>query len=181
MDALMPALVAGLLLGVGDRTSWLAAMLADRSGKPFRILAAAALAFAAGNAAAAQASLLLPLMSPNASALLLAIALGVAAIGAFWPAARPTSFAAWPAFLGLFVLGFGEGMQFVTCALANRAPVPAFAAIGATLGTLAALAPAVALGEAAWLKLPLQPIRIASGAILLLVALILAAGALRLT
>ncbi len=177
----MPALVAGLLLGIGDRTSGRAAILADRSGQPGRVLLAAALAFAAGNAAAAQASLFLPRMSPNSGDLLLALALGFAALGALAGARRPESFANWPALPALFVLGFGEGMQFVTFELANSAAVPACAAIGGTVGTLAAIAPAVALGETAWLKLPLQPVRRATGAILLLVALILAAGALRLT
>ena len=33
----MPALVAGLLLGVGDRTSWLAAILSDRGGRPVAV------------------------------------------------------------------------------------------------------------------------------------------------
>lgn len=175
----MPALVAGLALGVGDRTSWLAALLADRGKSPLTILLAAALAFGLGNAAAAQAGLLMPRMSPNAADLLLALALGFAGAGAIWGSKRPDSFARWPAFLGLFVLGFGEGMQFVTFALANRAETPAFAAVGATLGTLAALAPAAVLGEAAWTRLPLRPVRLASGAILLTLAMVLAAGALR--
>lgn len=176
----MAALVAGLALGVGDRTSWLAAILADRGRSPLAILAAAALAFGLGNAVAAQAGLMMPLMTPNAASLLLAIALAFAGVSALWSARRPESFAGWPPFLGLFVLGFGEGMQFVTFALANGAAVPAFAAIGATLGTLIALAPAAMLGEAAWRRLPLRPVRIATGAILLLTAAVLASGALRL-
>ena len=176
----MPALVAGLLLGVGDRTSWLAAILADRGRSPLAILLDAALAFGLGNAAAAQAGLMMPPMTPNAANLLLAMALGFAGAGALFGGKRPDSFARWPAFPGLFVLGFGEGMQFVTFALANGAGVPAFAAIGATVGTLAAIAPAAVLGEAAWAKLPIRPVRIAAGAILLLVAAVLALGALRL-
>lgn len=180
MDSLMAALVAGLALGAGDRTSWLAAILADRSGRPGRVILAALLAFGIGNAAAAQAGLLMPRMSPNAADLLLALALGFAGGGALWGAKRPDSFARWPAFLALFVLGFGEGMQFVTFALANRAEVPAFAAVGATIGTLIAVVPAALLGEAGWRRLPIRPVRIATGAVLLLVALILAIGALRL-
>lgn len=180
MDALMPAVVAGLLLGIGDRTSWLAAIKADQGRSPGALLLSAALAFGLGNAAAAQAGLWLPRLTPNAGQLMLALALGFGGAGALWGARRPDSFARWPAFPGLFVLGFGEGMQFVTFALAARADVPAFAAIGATIGTLAAVAPAAVLGEAAWLKLPLKPVRIATAAILLLVALVLAAGALRL-
>ena len=89
----MAALVAGLALGVGDRTSWLAAILADRSGRPGRVIIAAALAFGLGNAVAAQASLMMPLMTPNASRLLLAMAFGFAAAGALWGARRPASFA----------------------------------------------------------------------------------------
>lgn len=176
----MPALVAGLALGVGDRTSWLAAILADRGKSSGAILLAAALAFGLGNAAAAQAGVFMPPMTPNAANLLLAMALGFAGFGALLGARRPASFARWPAFLGLFVLGFGEGMQFVTFALANQASIPALAALGATIGTLAAIAPAAVLGEAAWTKLPIRPVRIATGAILLVVAAVLAMGALRL-
>lgn len=177
----MVALVAGLALGAGDRTSWLAAILADRGRSALAILLAAALAFGLGNAAAAQAGLMMPLMTPAAADLLLALSLGFAAIGALWSGQRPASFAGWPPLAGLFVLGFGEGMQFVTFALANRAPVPAFAAIGATIGSLAALAPAALLGEAAWTNLPLRPVRLATGAILMVAALLLALAALRLT
>lgn len=180
MDALMPALVAGLALGVGDRTSWLAAIKADQGKSPFGILLAAAVAFGLGNAAAAQAGLWMPLMTPNAARLMLAMALGFAGFGAILGTKRPDSFARWPAFPGLFVLGFGEGMQFVTFALANSASIPAFAAVGATIGTLAAMAPAAVMGEAAWAKLPIRPVRIASGIALLLVAAVLAIGALRL-
>lgn len=180
MDALMAALVAGLALGAADRTSWLAAILADRTQRPGRILLAALLAFGIGNAAAAQAGLMMPRMSPNAADLLLAMALGFAGVGALWGAKRPDSFVRWPAFPALFVLGFGEGMQFVTFALANRAAVPAFAAVGATLGTLIAVAPAAIIGERAWRKLPLRAVRLATGAVLLLTAVILAFGALRL-
>ena len=177
----MVALVAGLALGAGDRTSWLAAILADRTQRPGRVILNALLAFGLGNAAAAQAGLMMPLMSPNAGELLLAMALGFAGVGALWGTKRPGSFARWPAFPALFVLGFGEGMQFVTFALANQAPVPAFAAIGATIGTLIAVAPAAVMGEAAWRKLPLRGMRLVTGAALLLAAAVLAAGALRLT
>lgn len=177
----MAALVAGLALGAADRTSWLAAIVADRTQRPGRVLLAALLAFGIGNAVAAQAGLMMPVMTPNAADLLLAMALGFAAVGALWGAKRPASFARWPAFPALFVLGFGEGMQFVTFALANRAPVPAFAAIGATIGTLIAVAPAAMMGEAAWRKLPLRPVRLATGAVMLLAGIILAVGALRLT
>ena len=182
----MPAFVVALLLGTGDRTSWLAAILAERSGRPARVLYAAALAFALGNAAAAQAGLWLPRLTPNAGNLMLALALGFGGVGAVWGSKRPDALAGWrigtfaTALFGLFVLGFGEGMQFVTFALAARADTPAFAAIGATLGTLAAVAPAVLLGETAWRKLPIRPLRIGAGCLLLLIAAVLAARALRL-
>lgn len=180
MDSLMVALVAGLALGAGDRTSWLAAILSDRTQRPGRVMLGALLAFGLGNAAAAQAGSMMPLMSPNAADLLLAMALGFAGVGALWGAKRPASFAGWPAFPALLVLGFGEGMQFVTFALANRAPILGFAAIGATIGTLIAVAPAAILGEAAWRRLPLRTVRLATGALLLLAALVLAVAALRL-
>ncbi len=183
----MAALVAAALGGVGDRPPWLAAILADRYRAPGLVLAAAALALAATSGIAAGAgALLAPQLTPEARQLLLALALILQGAGAAWRVKPPDRLAGWrlgamaTSLAGLFILCFGDGLQFVVVALAAHSPVPALAAVGATLGGFAVFAPAAMLGERAWLRLPLVAARRVIGAVFLLAGLVLALGALRL-
>ena len=182
----MAALVAGALAQVGDRPAWLVAILADRY-RPLPVLLAAALALLAASAlAAAGGALLGPQLTPEAKRLLLALALLLQGGGAFFAGKPPERLEGWKlgafgtAFLGLFILFFGDGLQFITAALAARTPAPWLAAIGATLGALAVLVPAAVLGERGWTRLPLTAARRVIGALFLLIGLVLGLGALRL-
>ncbi|WP_380783036.1 TMEM165/GDT1 family protein [Sphingomonas sp. R86520] len=187
MDALMAALVAAALAQVGDRTAWLAAILADRYAKPGLVIAMATIAMlAASGLAATLGAVIGPKLAPNAQQLMLALALLLQGGGAFFPAKPPERLTGWnigaiaTAALGLFILAFGDGVQFIVLALAARTPVPALAAIGATIGSLVVIVPAALMGEAAWLKLPLKTLRIVAGGLFVAFGLILALGALRL-
>ena len=187
MDALMAALVAALLAQIGDRPAWLAAILADRFEKPITVIVAAALALAiATGVAALGGPLLAPMLTPNARQLLLALALALQGAGSLWRAREPDRLSGWrlgaalTSILGLTILLFGDGLMFIILAAAARSPVPALAAVGATLGSLAILVPATLLGEEAWLKLPLLPVRGAAGGLFLFAGLLLALGALEL-
>lgn len=187
MDALMAALVAAALAQVGDRTAWLAAILSDRHGRPGLVIAMAALAlFAASGLAATFGAAIGPKLSPNAQQLMLALALILQGGGSMFVVKQPDRLDRWQigavatAFLGLFILAFGDGIQFIVLTLAARTPVPALAAIGATLGSLAVIVPAALMGETAWRRLPLRPLRLAIGALFVLVGIVLALGALRL-
>ena len=187
MDALVAAFIAALLLGVGDRTSWLAAILSDRYSRQGAVLLGALVAFAAGNALAAFGGwLAAPILTPNARSLMLAVACLFAGVGGLLAVKRPNALERWrggalfTSTLGLVILAFGESDQIVTAALAARSPIPAMAAIGATLGGLVAIAPAIALGEQAYLKLPLRQIRLGIGLIFICIAIPLGFGALRL-
>lgn len=183
----MAALVVAALAQVGDRPAWLAALLADRYKAPFTVIVASALALAgASGIAVALGAVLAPMLTPEAKQLLLALALAMQGAGAFWPAKAPERLDGWrlgaflTAALGLFILLFGDGVQFIVAALAARTPFPALAAVGATLGGLVPLAAAALLGEKDWTALPLRPARYAIGGIFLLAALWLGLGALRL-
>ncbi len=185
MDALMAALVAAALAQVGDRPAWLAAILADRYRKPALVLLAAACALAAASAISAVAgALIAPHLAPNARQLLLGLVLVLQGGGAFLAVKPPDRLAGWrigaalTSFLGLFILVFGDGLMFIVLALAARSPVPALAAVGATLGGIALLAPAALMGEAAWLKLPLLFARRVVGGLFLLAGLALGLGGL---
>lgn len=181
----MAALVAGILLQPGDRPAWLAAILADRF-RAGTVIVAASLALAlAGGIAAAGGALVAPMLTPNARALFLALALVLAGGGAFVGVRPPERLDRWrvggfaTALLGLFILAFGDALQFVVVALAARGSPP-LAATGATLGALVVLAAAALMGERAWMRLPLRAVRRSAGALFLVAGLVTGLGALRL-
>jgi putative Ca2+/H+ antiporter (TMEM165/GDT1 family) len=185
LDTLVPAFVAALLTQTGDRSPWLVAVLADRYGKPFTVAFAALLAHAAGNAIAGFGGLFIaPMLTPNAKQLLLALALGFAALGALWRLRPPDRLEGWrlgawlTSLLGVFILALGDSTQFFTLALAAQAGW--LAVIGATLGAASVSLAAALLGEQAWRKLPIRSFRTGTGLLALAGSAVLAAGALRL-
>ena len=183
----MAALVAAALGQVGDRTAWLASILSDRYRAPGLVIAAAAVALlVAGLLAAAAGAVLAPRMTPEAKQLFLALALLFQGGGVLFPVKPPDRLAGWrlgavaTSLLGLLILAFGDGVQFIVLALAARAGLPWLAAIGATLGSLAVIAPAAILGEAGWTALPLVALRRATGVLFVLASLWIGLAALRL-
>lgn len=163
----MAALVAAALAQIGDRTAWLAAILAERYRAAWLVIAMAALALlAASGIAAAAASLVAARMTPEARQLFLALALLLQGGGSLTRSKPPERLAGWrigaalTSLAGLFILAFGDGIQFIVLALATRSPFPWLAAIGATAGSLAVIVPAALLGEADWLALPLRQARL---------------------
>ncbi len=187
MDTLVPAFVAALLAGVGDRGPWLAAILADRYRKPALVLVAVALAYAAAAAIACAGALFVAgKLIPEARSLMLAIALLAGGAGAMWKTRVPDRLETWrvgtllTAFGGAFVLAFGDRVTFLAFGFAARGPSPALAGVGSAMGSFALAALAVSLGEAGWRRLPLRAISVGAGAILLVAGTITAFSALRL-
>lgn len=186
MDPLIPAFVAVLLSGVADRPARLAAVLADRHGAgstwPGAVLALAG-AFAL---AAAGGAIVAPMLTPNARALLLALALVSAGAGMLLPARRFDRLAGWrlpaplTALAGMFILAIGDRSQFLVFALTARTPDPWLAAIGGTLAGAIPVVAAALLGERVWHRLPLRAIDPGSGALLLVAGVVTGLGALRL-
>ena len=181
----MAAIVAAALAQIGDRPAWLAAILADRYRAPFIVIAAAALALlAAGGLAAFGGALLAPRLTPEAKLLMLALALLFQGLGGFTRVKLPDRLAGWrlgafvTSTLGLFILAFGDGVQFIVVTLAARTPLPWLAAVGAALGSLVVIAPAALLGEDGWTRLPLRAVRIGASTVLLIGAATLALNAL---
>jgi len=185
MDVLMAGLVVGALALIGDRIPWLAAILADRSGKPLRVVAMAAVAIAAAGAIAATfGTLLAPRLTPEAKQLFLALSLLLLGTGVVGTVKPPDRLAGWrigtllTSLLGLFILAFGDGIQFVVLALATRSTLPWLAVVGASIGSLVPIATAAILGERDWLALPLVLVRRVVAGLFLIVGAVLALGAL---
>lgn len=188
MDGFVPALVAALLASATDKPGWLAAILSSRFGRPGAVIAGLAAAQLAVMAiAAAGAAAVTPMLNPNARALLFALSLIMAGAGAMMPpkppkdrldgwrlGALPTSFA------GLFILAFGERVQFIAFGAAAAGSSPWLAAAGAVVGACVPGIVAASLGEGEWRRLPLRAVGIGAGMLLLGAGLVMALGALRL-
>jgi Ca2+/H+ antiporter, TMEM165/GDT1 family len=71
------------------------------------------------------------------------------------------------AFLGIFILEFGDKSQFLIAAQSARTPMWGMAMAGGFVGIMAATVPAVILRERLAQILPLKPIRWVAGALLL--------------
>jgi putative Ca2+/H+ antiporter (TMEM165/GDT1 family) len=186
MEALVPAFIAALLTQLGDRPAMLAAMLADRYGRPLTVALAAGLAHGAGNVFAALAgAATAPLLTANAQALFLAVALFIGGVSALWPVKPPARLEGWQlgalltGFLGVFSLSLGGQTQFFTLAFAARSE-PWFAAAGATAGAFAVAFVAAVLGELAWMRINFRGFRILTGILFLVAAAVIGLGAVRL-
>lgn len=187
MEVLVPAFLLALLAQPGDRPALLAAILADRFGRPLIVALAAGLAHAIGSGLAALGGgAIAPMLTPEARALLLAIVLLAGAATALWRMALPSRLDRWRfgAFFtpltGVFVLALGEQTQFFTFALATQG-MPCLAAAGSTLGAFVVALGAALLGEAGWNRLPLRRLRFVAAAIFGVAGIVVGLGALRLT
>jgi len=186
MEALVPAFLVAVLTQLGDRPAWLTAILADRFGRPLLVALAAGLGHAAGNALAVLGALwIAPMLTPEARALLLAVALLYGGLFALVPERAPERLDTWRLgpllvpLLGIFILAFGERTQFLTFAIGARS-MPWFAAVGAAFGALAVAFVAAALGERAWRRIPFRGFRVLTGLLFLVAGAIVGLGALRL-
>jgi putative Ca2+/H+ antiporter (TMEM165/GDT1 family) len=186
MEAIVPAFLLALLSQLGERPALLTAILADRFRRPILVALAAGLAHAIGNGLAAAAGLAMaPMMTPNAQALFLAVALVFGGFGGLWPVKAPDRLERWrlgaflTPLLGVLILAFGERTQFFTLAISVRG-LPWLAAAGATLGASAVGFVAAVLGEKGWRALPFGGLRIGSSVLFLIAGAWIGLGAVRL-
>ncbi|WP_150293044.1 TMEM165/GDT1 family protein [Sphingobium estronivorans] len=187
MDALLIALLGCLLGEIGDKGQLLALALATRFQRDRAIVAGIAVA-AIANAAigAAAGAFVAPMLGSDARLLFLALALIFLAIAILWPVKRPDPLANWrlgpflTTTLGLFILGFGDGAQFLILGIATRTADPVLAATGGAIGIIAATVPVVLLRDRLFKMFPLRAIRLGGGASMLLIGLSVAVSALHL-
>lgn len=187
MDSFVPALIAALLAAATDKPAWLAAILGDRwprrGGVVAGVIAANALLMAI---AAIGAIGIAATLNPSAKALLAGIAMIVAAIGAGMPARPPKDrLDHWridplaTSMLGVFILGFGEGAQFVAFGFAVRGADAWLAGAGAAIGASVPVVAAAMMGEAQWQRLPLQWLGAGCAVLLAIAGVTMALGGLR--
>lgn len=185
MDAFLIALLGCLLGEMGDKSQWLILVLASRYQRDGIILAGVATA-AVCNAvlSAAAGAFLAPMLAGNARLLFLALAILFLGVGMVFRVKRPDTLDGWKlgAFLtttlGLFILGFGDGPQFLILGIATRTADPVMAAIGGAIGVTLAAVPVVLLREQFYRHRALPVVRLGGGALLLIVGGLVAASAL---
>jgi Ca2+/H+ antiporter, TMEM165/GDT1 family len=189
LDAFLLPLLAALGAEIGDKTHWLAALLAARfPARRNAVIGGIALA-ASLNAAVAAAGghLLHGMMAHRPAVLLLGAALALAGAGGFWPARPRDTAADWrrlgpfgSSFAGFAILEFGDKTQFVTAAWSAASGSPALVAAGAASGVVIAAVPAVLAGPALLRRRWIRPVRAVLGGALLAAGFAVTISALRL-
>jgi putative Ca2+/H+ antiporter (TMEM165/GDT1 family) len=186
MEAIVPAFLLAVLSQLGDRPAYLTAILADRFRRPLLVALSAGLAHAIGNVLAALfGAAIAPMLTPEAQALLLAIALLLGGASGFLPLKLRARLETWrlgaflTALLGIFAVAVGDRTQFFTFALAAGGE-PWFAAAGAILGAFAVAFVAATLGESGWRPVAARWPRIAVALLFIGAGIWIGVGALRL-
>jgi putative Ca2+/H+ antiporter (TMEM165/GDT1 family) len=187
MEALFTSFLAAALAEWGDKTQLLVVALAIRFREPLPILAGVAVgALANALLAAFGGTIIHDLITVRAISLLVAVALvysGIAGLAASKPPAIGQNWKTGPVVTAagaFFLVEFGDKTQFLTAAIAAQYDSLVFAALGATLGVLAASAPAALLGGRLPSVLPMKALRIGIAGLFLLLGFIVAVNALRL-
>lgn len=184
MDALLTALIGCFLGEIGGKGQLLLLALANRFQRDGAVMAGLAVAAAANAAIAAFAGALIgPMLAPDARLLFLALALLFLGAGMLWPVKAPDPLTGWrlgpflTTALGCFILGFGEGAQFLVLGMSARTLDPVMAAAGGAAGVIAASVPVILLRDR-FLRLPIRSIRAGGAIVLLLIALVVGVSAL---
>jgi Ca2+/H+ antiporter, TMEM165/GDT1 family len=179
MDSLIATLITTALAETGDRTQLLAAALALRFHNDKMVILALALATLLNCIlSAVLGSMINQWISEDPVRLFNGLAYVLAGVGMLvWR--RPVDLLEnWKlgvfltAFLGIFILQFGDKSQFIIGANAAAASHWSFAAMGGFVGTMLAIVPAIILKERLAVLLPLKLIRRAGGFALLLLGMI---------
>ena len=184
MDALLSTFFSVFLAEMGDRTQILAAALALRYHRNGAIIAGLACATLLNCAlSAVGGSVIDQWISETALKLFAGLAYIFAGAGMLMWRRTVDPLTSWKtpafltAFLGLFILEFGDKSQFIIAAQSARTPFWGMAAAGGFVGIMAATIPAILLRARLAQVVPLKLIRWVSGGLLLGWGLMLATQA----
>ena len=186
MEALLSAFLAAALAELGDKTQWLALALAVHFRRTTPILAALALAAIVNAALAAiGGALVAPFMPREASTLMLALALGSAAVSLTFKPKPPApvtgkGLAFVASFILLMAAELGDKTQFLTFAIAARTAMPGLAAAGAATAVFAMGAAAIFGGRAVMDPAPWLLLRRCAAALFAALSFVAAINAFRL-
>jgi putative Ca2+/H+ antiporter (TMEM165/GDT1 family) len=176
VDGFLLALLLVFALANGGRDQWMVAHCADALGRSLPLLIVAALSSCLAAAAMGWiGSGFAALLPQRAGQMLVAFALGMAAVELVWPVRlksprEPTR--SLPAILlVLLARQIGDGARFAIVALAAWTSAPLTTAFGGALGGAAAVAVGWSVGGAALTRWPLRAVRLAFALALVVAAL----------
>ncbi|MBC7985262.1 MAG: TMEM165/GDT1 family protein [Sphingomonadaceae bacterium] len=183
MDLVFLPLVTAALAEWGDKTQLLALALAVRFGKPVQIIAGIAVAALASSLIGGfGGSIIRPLISHEASLLMLALAFLFAGFGGFMPFRERAPGLSLGAFvtsmLAFFALEIGDKTQFLALGFAAVNGAWIVTACAAAAGIVLTCGVAVVMGEALRERLPLRLIRRVIAGLFLLAGFVIAIIAL---
>jgi Ca2+/H+ antiporter, TMEM165/GDT1 family len=188
MDALLLALIACMAAEMGDRSQMLTLAMGQRYRRD-RLVALGLLAAATANAivSASAGALIARTLGSDARMLFMALAFLIGGAAMLLPVRAPDVLANWrlgawasPA-IGLFILGFGEGAQFLIMGVAVGRSEPVLAGLGGALGVMCACLPAILVGPGFFVAVPLRRIRQIVAVLFLIAGFSMGVSALRLT
>ena len=184
MDAALITFISVFLAEMGDRTQILAAVLALRYHKNNAIIAGLACATLLNCAiSAAGGSVIDSWISEQPVKLFAGLAYVFAGAGMLFWRRNVDPLLSWKtpafltAFLGLFILEFGDKSQFIIAAQSARTPFWGITSVAGFLGIMAATVPAVILRDKLAKIVPLKPLRWVSGVLLMIWGFMLATQA----
>ena len=184
MPAFLIALLLGVLASTGGRDQLLVAQLSASFRKPLPVLVVAWISNAlTGTAAVVAGAWLAPMMPPGGKLILLAIALGFAAVEMAWhslrkPAPKEPTRSLVAMLIVLLAHQLGDAARFILFALAVWSASTELVAAGGILGTGAALTLAWLSGAALPASPVLRIVRPLTAALLAVAAAAIAVGAL---
>ena len=187
MEALFTSTLAAALAEWGDKTQLLVVALAIRYRRPAPILAGVAIGALANALIAAIGGVLVhEIITVRSISLLVAVALVFAGISGLAGKKPPDMGSSWKTgplvttAACFFLLEFGDKTQFLTFAIAAQFDSLVLAAVGATIGVVAASVPAALLADRLETVAPMKPIRLSIAGLFLLAGFLVAINALRL-
>ena len=169
-----------LLVSIGARDQLLVSRLAGRTG-PGVLLAGSLAAILTAFVMAWGGNYIADLLFPAAKHMLVAFALGAAAIELAWPSKdtspKEPTHSVVAAFIVILARQIGDAARFIVFALAAATALPALVAAGGALGGIVALAMGWIMGAELEAVLPLRIIRRVLAAAMLVAALVIGLGA----
>ena len=182
MDSFLWTFVLVFAIALGGREQLLIAQFSQNLQKSWALLFTAAVCAVASAALLASAGALMAAILPQRAAeMLMAFALGFAAIELFWPVRVRTMREPTRSLIAIGTVLFArqamDAARFVIFAFAAEAIAPVHAFAGGALGGIAAAALGWALGASRLARFPLRAARIAMGSVLLLAALLIGLNA----
>lgn len=183
MPAFFLAVLAAALLSIGGRDQVLLARLAKvrRNGSAALVAVALVVTALSSGIMAWGGSLVAAMLPVAAKSMLVAFALGAAAVELAWPRrdtmpAEPTH-SLFALFAVLLVRQLGDAARFGVFALAAASGVPMLSALGGWLGGAAVLLLAIAAAEYMAQPRQLRPVRLVLAALCAIAGAVIALGA----